>query len=176
LSVSLRQADGDSLSQVVIDCTLHKQMPPANQSDQRLPEAYSASLAFSFAASIEEIAPALERIVELAVVNGYDGEVELELRLAIQEALANAVVHGNACDPAKLVHCVAAADPRLGVLVSIRDEGPGFNAGAVSSPLRAEGLHASHGRGVHLIRELMDEVWFDDNGAKICFRKLPAGG
>jgi serine/threonine-protein kinase RsbW len=128
---------------------------------------FPVRLEFSLAADVELIPSAIDRIAEVAVRHGYRGEDELALRLALQEALANAVVHGCGSDPSKSVHCLAGIDAELGILVKVRDEGPGFDVRRLPSPLDGAGLQADHGRGLHLIRQLMDEVWLGGGGSEI---------
>ncbi len=87
------------------------------------------------------------------------------LQVAVTEAVNNAILHGNASDPQKLVtvrgrvtdHCFS---------IVIRDEGTGFDAQALPNPLEDRNLMKEHGRGVFLMRNLMD---------KVTFRKLKKG-
>ena len=53
------------------------------------------------------------------------------------------------------------------VVIVVRDPGEGFVPSAVPNPLATENLHSTHGRGIYLINQLMDEVSFDRNGAEI---------
>jgi serine/threonine-protein kinase RsbW len=96
---------------------------------------------------------------------------EPEISLAVQEALANAVIHGAGGDASKMVYCTVGCSPTEGVVIVVRDPGPGFDPEEVRNPLSPTGLTAEHGRGVHLIRELMDDVQFERNGAQIRMRK-----
>jgi serine/threonine-protein kinase RsbW len=90
-----------------------------------------------------------------------------EIALAVQEALANAVVHGCDNDPSKQVRCRLKSDPRGRIVITVTDPGPGFSLSGVADPMRDENLHADHGRGVYLIRQLMDEVQFERSGSEI---------
>jgi serine/threonine-protein kinase RsbW len=56
------------------------------------------------------------------------------------------------------------------VLIVVSDPGPGFDPGLLPDPTEGEHLHKSHGRGVYLIRRLMDEVHFKRGGAEIHMR------
>ena len=57
------------------------------------------------------------------------------------------------------------------MMIVVRDPGPGFDPDGVPSPLRGKRLHASHGRGIFLINELMDEVEYRRGGTEIWMRK-----
>jgi serine/threonine-protein kinase RsbW len=94
-------------------------------------------------------------------------EKRLEIALAVQEALANAVVHGCGNDPSKEVRCRLQRDPNGPVLIIVTDPGPGFNTEGLSDPKQPERLYSDHGRGVYLIRQLMDEVHFENRGSEI---------
>jgi len=96
---------------------------------------------------------------------------EDDIELALAEALANAVVHGAKSDPSKIIECDVACDAEHGVLIIVRDPGPGFDPGQISNPCHGENLYSSHGRGIYLINHLMDEVQFYKNGTEIHMRK-----
>jgi serine/threonine-protein kinase RsbW len=95
-----------------------------------------------------------------------DGKADA-VELALQEALANAVIHGAKEDPSKIVECVVACDEQRGVLIIVRDPGPGFDPKTIPSCTVGENLYSNHGRGIFLINQLMDEVEFRKNGTEI---------
>jgi len=99
---------------------------------------------------------------------------EFQVELALREALANAIVHGCNNDPSKKVECCVACSESSDIMIVVRDPGHGFGLGAVPNPLAPENLQSTHGRGIYLINQLMDEVAFERNGAEIRMRK--AGG
>lgn len=94
-----------------------------------------------------------------------------EIALAVQEALANAVVHGCQTDSSKTIRCRLQRDSRGAIVVTVNDPGPGFSPAAVADPKQPERLYASNGRGILLIRHLMDEVHFENGGNQITMRK-----
>jgi serine/threonine-protein kinase RsbW len=100
---------------------------------------------------------------ELNCAPGREDQIEL----ALTEALANAVVHGAKNDPSKVIECDVACDDRRGVLIIVRDPGTGFDPGKIPDPCHGENLYSSHGRGIYLINQLMDEVRFHKNGTEI---------
>jgi serine/threonine-protein kinase RsbW len=99
---------------------------------------------------------------------------EFQIELALREALANAIVHGCNNDPSKKVECCVACTESSDVVILVRDPGEGFIPSAVPNPLAAENIHSTHGRGIYLINQLMDEVSFERNGAEIRMRKAAA--
>jgi serine/threonine-protein kinase RsbW len=58
-----------------------------------------------------------------------------------------------------------------GILIVVRDPGPGFDPALVPSPICGDNVHSEHGRGVFLIRRLMDEVRYERGGTEIQMRK-----
>lgn len=91
----------------------------------------------------------------------------LEIGLALHEALANAIVHGCNNDPTKRVHCRCSCDPNQRVLVVVTDPGPGFPTVTLPDPKAENNLYADHGRGVYLMRQLMDDLEFAGGGNQI---------
>ena len=91
--------------------------------------------------------------------------------IALGEALANAVIHGNHENPEKQVHVTCRCSMDGEVLITLRDEGKGFDSDAVPDPTEPQRLLLSHGRGLHLMRALMDEVSFEENGTVVRMRK-----
>jgi serine/threonine-protein kinase RsbW len=79
------------------------------------------------------------------------------LLLCCTEAVNNAILHGNHCDPSKNVHmrCVI---QKTSLIVTVKDEGIGFDAKSLANPLAKENLLKENGRGVFLMRSMMDEV------------------
>ncbi len=117
------------------------------------------------------ISPVVEGIMEMARRMDCAVGKEFEIETAIREALANAIVHGCKGDPAQKVQCCVACDEERGMLIIVRDPGPGFDPFAVPNPVNGENIYSSHGRGIYLINQLMDEVRFERNGTEIHMRK-----
>jgi serine/threonine-protein kinase RsbW len=102
---------------------------------------------------------------------GTTKEVEEGIEIAIHEALANAVIHGNHENQEKQVHVACRCSMDGEVLITVRDEGKGFDSRLVPDPTEAQRLLLSHGRGLHLMKTLMDEVSFEENGTVVRMRK-----
>jgi serine/threonine-protein kinase RsbW len=89
------------------------------------------------------------------------------LRVALSEALSNAIVYGNGLDPSKWVEIrVEVADG--GIAVYVCDEGEGFDPAAIPDPTLPDRVDRPDGRGLFLIRQLVDAVSFNDRGNSIC--------
>ena len=98
-----------------------------------------------------------------------EGEVDIEL--ALREALANAVVHGNHEDPHKRIYVTCRCQMDGEVSITVRDEGDGFNSPAVPDPTDPHRRLLSNGRGIYLMRALMDEVFFEEHGNVVHMQK-----
>jgi serine/threonine-protein kinase RsbW len=131
------------------------------------PEKLSLRVRVMLAADRKAVDPVVEQVMqavrEMKSVNGKEEAIEL----ALQEALANAVVHGAKEDPNKVVECLVACDEQRGLLIIVRDPGEGFDPQAIPSCTMGESLYSNHGRGIFLINQLMDEVQFHRNGTEI---------
>lgn len=93
--------------------------------------------------------------------------LRFNLRVALAEALANAIVAGNHEDRAKSVLVEADLD-RDQVRVEVTDEGDGFDPATITAPLLPDELDRPNGRGLFLIQQLVDHVAFNDRGNSIC--------
>ena len=100
---------------------------------------------------------------EMKCAEGREDSIEL----ALAEALSNAVVHGASSDPTKVIECDVACDETHGMLIVVRDPGPGFDVSKIPDPCAGENIFSNHGRGIYLINQLMDEVRFHKNGTEI---------
>ena len=88
--------------------------------------------------------------------------------LAVREAIANAIVHGSRGDPEKTVRISVAVTENCDLSVNVKDSGPGFDPSALPNPIATENLLAPHGRGIFIMRQLMDEVDFKfDHGTEV---------
>ena len=96
----------------------------------------------------------------------YQQEAMFAIRLALEEALTNAVRHGNRNDTSKTVTVRYAVTDDQATIV-IRDEGRGFAPHDVPDPTTPERLRIPNGRGIMLIRAYMDEVDFRDDGREL---------
>ena len=118
-------------------------------------------------ARVEAIPPFVEGVMNIVQSMGCAAGKEREVEIALLEALANAVVHGAKNDPSKEIECCVACDESRGLLVIIRDPGQGFDPASIPSPVVGQNLFSSHGRGIFMINQLMDEVRYEKGGTEI---------
>jgi serine/threonine-protein kinase RsbW len=131
------------------------------------PEKLRLQVRVTLAANRKSVDPVVQQVMEaIHETKCVDGK-EDAIELALQEALANAVIHGAKEDPSKVVECLVACDDERGLLIIVRDPGPGFEAKSIPTCTMGENLYSNHGRGIFLINQLMDEVTFRKNGAEI---------
>ncbi len=117
-----------------------------------------AAIRFAVPSEVRYCRAAVERIVEACRARaGLDEESAFRLRVAVGEAVANAVLHGNREDPRRRVRVEAEAGSGE-ARVRVADEGAGFDPEAVPDPTTPGRLERSRGRGLFLIRSLADEV------------------
>lgn len=112
-------------------------------------------------ASKPEAVEEIEKLAaDAATIAGFNQEEQDSLAIAVTEMANNAVIHGNKRDSNKKVHVtVDVVDTE--VRMTIRDEGKGFNPDTLSNPLDPENLLRESGRGVFIVRSLMDELLYD---------------
>src|SRR5262249_32728427 len=139
-----------------------------------LPACSACKLDVTIPANPNAISGVVDGVMQIAREMKCAEGNEYQIELALREALANAIVHGCNNDPSKKVECCVACTESSDVVIVVRDPGQGFALGDVPNPLAGENLHSTHGRGIYLINQLMDEVSFDRNGAEIRMRKSVA--
>jgi serine/threonine-protein kinase RsbW len=110
--------------------------------------------------------------IEQALNSQQFGEREVfSIKLALEEALINAIKHGNQLNRAKKVRIAfRVSAERFDVRIS--DEGPGFNPADVPDPVAFENLERPCGRGLLLMRHYMTEVVFDPPGNVVVMNKV----
>ncbi len=117
---------------------------------------------------VHAIEDAVDEIVDRSVAAGFDDgdRLRLNLRVSLSEALANAMLNGNQRDPDKRVRIEARLRPER-IVVRVTDEGGGFDPTLIPDPTLPEHRLRGAGRGIFLIRNLMDAVEFNERGNAI---------
>ena len=102
---------------------------------------------------------------------GLDEDGRHWVNVAVRESVINAIKHGTASDAQKRVHVeftpLHSFEPPQGIVIRVRDEGPGFDPSTLPDPLAPENLLKPSGRGIFLIRSFMDEM---------VLKRAPEGG
>src|ERR1039457_6944979 len=104
--------------------------------------------------SVEEVEAAAD---QLATEAGLDEDQRFHIAMAVREAAVNAVLHGNEYDPARQIE-LSLENTGKDLMITIADQGRGFDPGKIPDPLAKENILRGTGRGIFLIRSLMDEV------------------
>jgi serine/threonine-protein kinase RsbW len=101
---------------------------------------------------------------------GYSEDVTFAIKLALEEAMTNAVKHGNRNDKTKTI-TVRFAVTRERAIILVRDQGQGFSPDSVPDPTHPDRLSLPNGRGIMLMRAYMTRVEFREGGCEICMIK-----
>jgi len=96
---------------------------------------------------------------------------EIDIFVALQEALANAVLHGCENDPSKTICCWVEIDASA-FTITISDPGPGFDPNAAAKLTEGGANTTERGRGISLMRSLMNEVTYGHGGSEVRLRKM----
>jgi len=125
----------------------------------------------------DAVAPTVDRILEAVAPAGLDEDRLTDLAVALAEALPNAAVHGHRLDPKRRVAIVLLVSAGC-VVVEVSDSGVGFDARGVHDPTLPERQLATGGRGIFLMRRLVDEVSYNASGntVRLTVRQTPNGG
>ncbi|MFC1479263.1 ATP-binding protein [Planctomycetota bacterium] len=119
----------------------------------------------SFASKTEDKTQAREHILEYLLKHSIISERDIFwCRLVLDEAMVNAVIHGNRSDPDKTVTVQVYTD-RNELTICVDDEGEGFQNSEVPSSEDDDALSREHGRGVELIHHYMDKVVYYSGGS-----------
>jgi len=128
--------------------------------------ASSNKMEFTIASDFSEGRTVQKQILDQVQQCGFDGDAVFAIKLALEEALINAIKHGNKLDPKKKVKIEALVSPVCAEIV-IEDQGPGFNRSAVPDPTAEENLTKCSGRGLLLMETYMSKVNYSKKGRRV---------
>lgn len=118
----------------------------------------------SFSSTIPTISPFVDQLMGfIRRFRGSDG-VDTNIEMALREALANAVIHGNGEDPSKRVYVTCRCYRDGEISIRVEDKGRGFDPSTIPDPTTPSHRLLTRGRGIYLMKSLMDEVSFEENG------------
>ncbi len=108
----------------------------------------------------------IEDLISQVEAAGYDRDDCFAIRLAMEEALINAIKHGNKFDRSRKIRVSTDIDTQR-VVITIEDQGDGFDPASVPDPTIDENLEKPCGRGIMLMKAYMDEVIYNDKGNEV---------
>lgn len=112
----------------------------------------------------------IEELLASLTENGWDGSDFFHVQMAAEEALINAVTHGNKEDEDKVIEIEFKLNDKTAYL-RFKDQGQGFCPDDLPDPTDEEHLEVVHGRGVFLIRQMMTEVSYNESGNEVVMFK-----
>ena len=125
----------------------------------------------SLSSKVAAISPFIDQLMRFVLYfRSADGS-EIDIEMALREALANAVIHGNGDDSCKNVYVTCRCYVDGEISITVRDQGRGFASNAVQDLTLLSNLLFTHGRGIYLMKTLMDEVSFEEGGSVVRMRK-----
>lgn len=125
-------------------------------------------LSLDVPSALEYVGPAVELIVSAWPPRPLSPHrVRFNLRTALAEALSNAIAYGNRYDTTKVVR-VRVEVMADAVLVHVVDEGEGFDPASVPDPTLPENVEREVGRGLFVLRHVVDRVSFNEKGNAVC--------
>lgn len=125
---------------------------------------------FAIPGNTDQIPAARSEILSFLEEQGCPEESCFEIGMALQEALANAILHGCKQNEALMVS-VEIEIRGAGATIVIRDPGPGFDVAQVRGPASTAGRLAQSGRGLAMMRAYMDDVTFTRGGSEVRMNK-----
>ena len=139
-------------------------------------DAFFVEMRLSFPSQIHAVSPIVDQLMSFITKSRNKDGSETDLEMALIEALENAVVHGNCQDSHKRVYVTCRCTAEGEVSITVQDEGQGFNTGTLPDPTTPENRLRTSGRGIYLMKTLMDEVCFEMGGAVVHMCKKSNAG
>jgi serine/threonine-protein kinase RsbW len=124
----------------------------------------------SIASDLKNIKHAVDEIIGMLNQAGSDASDIFDIRLCLEEALINAIKYGNNFDKTKKV-LINFKLKGSSLSLSVKDNGKGYNYRDVPDPTTDENILRGSGRGVFLIKHLMDEIAFNETGSALTMIK-----
>ena len=132
---------------------------------------HNGTLHFEFQSDFDIGCEVQQKILDEVERHGFNTNSLFATRLALEEALVNAIKHGNKLDPKKKVVVDARVSPER-VEIEIEDQGPGFDRASVPDPTAVENLCKCSGRGILLIEAYMNSVNWSHGGRRVHMVRL----
>ena len=149
------------------------QSPDTAHQPDTAPRELLVEFEYSLSSEVALVSPFVDHLMRSINIFRVTSEIEVDIEVALREALLNAIIHGNREDPHKHAYVTISCGADGEVAMTIRDEGAGFDSSSVPDPTAPEHRMSTHGRGIYLMRALMDEVSFEEGGTVVYMRKSP---
>lgn len=130
----------------------------------------TGKLSLKIPSDIKYVRKASSGILEWLQPRKLDDSALFDIRLCVEEVVRNAITHGNNNDKGLKV-LVSYWLEGNSLIIEVEDEGRGFDLGKVPDPTIEENIMNGSGRGVYLVRKLMDKMEFNDKGNKVRLTK-----
>ena len=148
-----------------------KKKPPEGEQLHLDRRKFTLRFRMTFPSTRVAINHAVDQVMQIACECLHCDQGEPDLEISLREALANAVIHGNKSEPDKNVSLRCYGNPDQGVIMAIRDQGSGFDPETVPDPRSSDKIYLHHGRGLFLMRELMDHVEHRKGGREVVIHR-----
>ena len=122
----------------------------------------------------DQCAPLVAEILDALQLHGWSAGDKFGIQMAMEEAVMNAIKHGNGCDPTKMVYINLGFDDQK-FEATISDDGCGFNPDEVPDPTADENIGKTCGRGVLLMKEFVDSLEYNETGNEVKMMKKKSG-
>jgi anti-sigma regulatory factor (Ser/Thr protein kinase) len=171
LDVALKARDEAEAAQLRLIGELQASLDNVRRLSALIPYCSACQFDMTIPADPRAIPTVTDGVLQVLQNKRWPEERIIEVELALQEALANAIRHGCKGDVTRKVQCVVNCDGPEEIVIVVRDPGTGFDAATVPNPLEGENVLKASGRGIFLINQLMDEVAFRDGGRELQMKK-----
>ena len=150
----MNQSQLDDISAIAVDIQTQSRR---NRLKEELGFNMSDPVYLQFISYYEEIDDAAGNILRDMDDQGYSDDSIRKMKLAVTELLANAICHGNNEDHSKKVSVGHMIDGSS-IILSVLDEGEGFDPSTIPDPTLPENITRDHGRGIYIVRNYVDEL------------------
>lgn len=108
-----------------------------------------------------KLLPSVDKFIKKSVKDSGLGQNEIDnLLLSVNEAVSNAIIHGNHSNPSKKVkiNVVKTGDK---LIISVKDEGKGFDPSIIPDPTKPENILKENGRGIHIMKACVQDITYN---------------
>jgi len=152
-------------------CQIFQRNPAIYDGEVHLIYFFKMIIKYKINSDLKNILPVTLEIFQKLKSQGVKEDILFDVRLCLEEALVNAIKHGNKKDKKKLVYIAVKFINHI-IEIIVKDQGKGFDYKNIPSPTKGKNIKKPSGRGIFLIKKLMDGVRFSNGGSTIKMVKL----